>query len=75
MATTLQSGSRIAAPRLSILLAPFAAVGRFLVQLAESGPRMQALERLNRISDAELAARGLTREGEIRRILGISAAI
>lgn len=75
MAITAQPGSGVAAPRLSILLAPFAAVGRFLVQLAESGPRMQALERLSRMTDADLAERGLTREGEIRRILGISAAI
>lgn len=59
----------------AVLAAPFAAIGRFLVQLAESGPRMRALEHLNRISDEDLAARGLTREGEIRRILGISALI
>ncbi|MCT4332648.1 hypothetical protein MU516_07175 [Paracoccus sp. YLB-12] len=57
------------------LAAPFVATGRFLVQLAESGPRMRALERLHRTSDEDLKAHGLTREGEIRRILGISAAI
>ncbi|MBO9457245.1 DUF1127 domain-containing protein [Paracoccus sp. R12_1] len=57
------------------LAAPFIATGRFLVHLAESGPRMRALEHLHRISDEELAAHGLTREGEIRRILGINAAI
>lgn len=75
MAITAQHGSRISAPRLSTLLAPFAALGHFLVLLAESGPRMQALERLNRMTDADLAARGTTREGEVRRILGVSASI
>lgn len=52
------------------LLAPFAAIGRFLVLLAEVNPKIRAFDRLSRISDAELAARGLTREGEIRRIMG-----
>lgn len=51
-------------------VAPFRAVGMFLVRLAENGPRMQAVQRLNETSDEELAARGLTREGEIRRIFG-----
>jgi hypothetical protein len=58
---------------LSILAAPFAAVGRFLVQLAEVSPKMRALEELNRKSDAELEARGLTRDAEMRRILGAAA--
>ncbi|MDB6181733.1 DUF1127 domain-containing protein [Paracoccus fistulariae] len=50
--------------------APFRAIGSFLVSLAENGPRMQAVRRLNETSDEELAARGLTREGEVRRIFG-----
>ncbi|MDP5306495.1 DUF1127 domain-containing protein [Paracoccus spongiarum] len=76
MATTANIGRSAEAPRLSaILAAPFLAIGRFLVMLAEASPRMQALERLNRIPDAELKARGLTRDGEMRRILGISGSI
>lgn len=51
-------------------VAPFRAVGAFLVRLAEKGPRMQAVHRLNETTDEELAARGLTREGEVRRIFG-----
>ncbi|MBC9246586.1 DUF1127 domain-containing protein [Paracoccus sp. 11-3] len=50
--------------------APFRAIGGFLIRLAESSPRAKAVRRLNATSDAELAARGLTREGELRRIFG-----
>lgn len=57
------------------LAAPFLAIGRFLVLIAEASPKVRQLERLNAQSDAQLAARGLTRDGEVRRILGISAAI
>ncbi|MBU3029857.1 hypothetical protein [Paracoccus marinaquae] len=63
-------------PRLRLgaaLAAPFVAIGKFLVSMAEAGPQMRAIERLNRISDADLAARGLTRDGEIRRILRVGA--
>ncbi len=52
------------------LAAPFKAVGHFLIVLAESGPRMKQIERLNATSDEQLAALGKTREGEIRRIFG-----
>ena len=55
-----------------ILIAPFAAVGRFLVLLAEANPKMRELDRLSLKSDEQLAARGLTREGEIRRIMGVA---
>ena len=72
MATTAINDRKTPAAILSALAAPFAASGRLMVQLAEANPRMQALERLNRVSDAELAARGLTRDGEIRRIMGVS---
>lgn len=58
-----------------LIAAPFVAVGRFVVYLAETSPRVHALERLGSLSDEELARRGLTREGEIRRILGVSALI
>lgn len=55
------------------LAAPFVAVGRFLVLLGEAHPKMRALDHLGRISDRELAERGLTRDGEMRRIMGVSA--
>lgn len=57
------------------LLAPFRAVGRFMIMLAEASPQMRALSRLSEVSDEELKAKGLTRDGEIRRILGGTAAI
>lgn len=53
-----------------ILAAPFKAVGRTLISIAESGPRMEQVRRLNAISDEELAERGLTRADVVRRIFG-----
>lgn len=53
---------------LGLIAAPFRAVWRFLIHLAECSHMGQQVERLNSLSDEELAARGLTREGEIRRI-------
>lgn len=53
------------------LTLPFRAVWTFFVLLAEANPRMKALNHLSRTSDAELAARGLTRDAEIRRIMGV----
>ena len=58
---------------LGFLAAPFVALGRFMVMIAEANSKVRELERLNQRSDAQLAARGLTRDGEIRRILGVSA--
>ena len=55
------------------LAAAFRAVGDFLVLLAEAGPRSEALRRLTRLTDEDLAARGTTRDAEIRRILGVRA--
>ena len=52
------------------LTAPFRAFGRALVWLAENNPRMKALRHLQETSDAALAARGLSRDSEIHRILG-----
>ncbi|WP_374300595.1 DUF1127 domain-containing protein [Paracoccus sp. (in: a-proteobacteria)] len=60
---------------LGLIAAPFVAIGKVLVLIAEASPKVRELERLNSISDAELARRGLTRDGEVRRILGVSAAI
>lgn len=74
---TVNATASVAAPiRLgSLLIAPFRAVWGFLILLAEASPKMQELERLRHISDAELEERGLTRDGEIRRIIGSSASI
>jgi uncharacterized protein YjiS (DUF1127 family) len=55
---------------LKLAAAPFRAIGRFLVMLAETGPRMEAIRHLNAMSDTELQAKGLTRDGEVRRIFG-----
>lgn len=57
------------------IAAPFRAFRSFLVLLSEAGPRTEAIGRLSRMSDEELAARGTTREAEIRRIVGVGAYI
>lgn len=41
-----------------------------IARLAEARPEVPALERLRAVPDEVLAARGLTRIGEIRRIMG-----
>lgn len=46
------------------------AIAQFLVRLAEARPEAQAVARLNAMTDEDLAARGLTREGEAMRIFG-----
>ncbi|SDF02615.1 hypothetical protein [Limimaricola pyoseonensis] len=53
-----------------IALAPLRAIFRVFVAMAESGPRMQQLRKLNETTDEELAAKGLTRAGEVQRIFG-----
>jgi hypothetical protein len=67
--TTTTTPSR---PRLlALIAAPFRAVGGFLIRLGETSARMQEIERVRRLSDAELAARGTSRDAEIRRIVGL----
>jgi hypothetical protein len=39
--------------------------------IATAGPKAEALRRLTQMSDDELAARGTTRDAEVRRVLGI----
>ena len=53
------------------LTLPFRAIWTLLVLMADANPRMKALNRLSRTSDAELAARGVTRDSEMRRIMGV----
>ncbi len=45
-----------------VLSAPFRAIGRFYISLLESNSRIQLVDRLNAMSDAQLATRGLKRE-------------
>lgn len=58
---------------LGALAAPFVAIGRFMVLLAEANPKMRELNRLSQFTDEELVSKGLTREAEIRRIMGVNA--
>ena len=63
-------------PRLlDVLTAPFRAVGRGLIWLAENNSRMVAVDRLSKMTDAELTARGTNRTDEVRRIFASSGAI
>lgn len=52
----------------TFLARPFVATFNVLVAMAEAHPRMAQINRLNALSDAELAARGTTRADEVRRI-------
>lgn len=56
-----------------ILAAPFVGLARFMAVLAEAHARMGQAERLSAKTDAQLAAVGKTRDGELRRILGVQA--
>ena len=56
-----------------MLAALFGTLGSILVLLVETGPRSEALRRLSRIFDEELAAGGRTRNVEVRRIIGVRA--
>jgi len=71
MAPTAQTTTK--SPILSILAAPFIAFGRFLVMIAETGPRMQQVRKLNEMSDADLAALGTTRAEMVQIIFGGAA--
>jgi hypothetical protein len=51
---------------------PFAALTEFLTLMVEAGPRTEAIRVLTRTSDETLAARGTTREREIRRLVGVA---
>lgn len=54
----------------ALIARPFVAVFEFLVAIAEASPKLKQLKALGETSDADLASRGLTREGEISRIMG-----
>ncbi|MBE0412105.1 MAG: hypothetical protein IBX59_00555 [Yoonia sp.] len=54
----------------ALVARPFVAVFEFLIALAEANPTARQLQTLSETSDAALATRGLTRQGEIARIMG-----
>lgn len=60
---------------LQVAARPFRAFALWLVRVGECSPMMLALDRLSNTSDDSLAARGLTRLDEVRRILGPRAAL
>lgn len=54
---------------LSALIAkPFAAIGGFLVRMMDGNDRVREVEKLNAMSDAQLARRGLKRENIVRHV-------
>jgi len=53
---------------LAILAQPFLAIGGFLVSVANASAQAQAVDRLNAMSDAELAAMNTTRLAEIDKM-------
>lgn len=48
----------------------FGAIGNALVAIGEANPRMRRIEALQRLSDAELAAKGLRRDDIVRHVFG-----
>ncbi|WP_341212996.1 DUF1127 domain-containing protein [uncultured Limimaricola sp.] len=66
MAQSTTAPSRL----LGLVVAPFAFIGRTLVAMAEAGPRMKQVQRLNEMSDADLEALGTTRAEMVRKIFG-----
>ena len=50
------------------LAKPFVAIGHFLVKLGEANSRAKTVQRLNDMSDAELARIGLAREDIVRHV-------
>lgn len=56
-----------------ILAAPLKGFANFVAVLADAHARMGQAERLGDKTDAQLAAVGKTRDGELRRILGVAS--
>ena len=50
---------------------PFQAVWNLMIMLAEANPRMKQVDKLNKETDEQLAARGTTRTKEIQRLFGV----
>lgn len=53
-----------------VVAAPFVAVFNWLVALAEASPKYREMEHLSRMSDEQLAARGIRREDIVQKVLG-----
>lgn len=51
-----------------ILAAPFVAIGTFFVAIMESNSRVQEVDRLNAMSDEQLAELGLRRDTIVRHV-------
>lgn len=62
-------------PLANLLLAPLRALGRGLVHMAENDRRMIAVEKLHKMTDAELTAIGTNRADRVRQIFAASGAI
>ena len=56
-----------------ILAAPFVGLARLIAAVADAHARLQQMERLTAKTNAQLAAAGKTRDGELRRIMGVQA--
>lgn len=73
--TTNLTDSSAVQTGLRLLSAPFRAVWRGLIALAEADSRMAVVRELQATSDEDLAARGTSRNTEVRRIFASSGAI
>lgn len=51
-----------------IISSPFRAIGNFLVLIMENNSRVQLVERLNAMSDEQLAAKGIKRDDIVRYV-------
>lgn len=54
---------------LAVLALPFQAMGRFFRDFGQNTSRMASLAELQKVSDAQLAKRGLTRAEAVQRVL------
>ncbi|WP_370230108.1 DUF1127 domain-containing protein [Cognatishimia sp.] len=53
---------------LSILAAPFVAIGTAMVRISEANSQLKRAQFLQSLSDEELASRGLTRDEIVRHV-------
>lgn len=53
------------------IIQPFAAFGALIIRLAKASPHAAAVDRLNALSDEDLAAMNTTRQAEVERIFHI----
>jgi len=59
----------------TVVSAPFRLVGRGLVAIADASSQMEKVNRLNAMTDEELALAGTTRANEVRRIFAAAGGI